>query len=52
MSRAKSLNNLGVDIDTYALDIDASTGTLPLRVSSEFDGIRVAVLGLTVDLPT
>jgi len=46
------INNLGVDIDTYALDIDASNGTLPLRVSSEFDGIRVAVLGLTVDLPT
>ncbi len=46
------INSLGVDIDTYDLVIDASDGLLPIRATSEQDGIRIAVLGLTVDLPT
>ncbi|MEM1334215.1 MAG: hypothetical protein AAGG08_12225, partial [Actinomycetota bacterium] len=44
------VNSLGVDIDTYDLVIDASDGMLPISATSARDGIRIAVLGLTVDL--
>jgi len=44
------VNNLGVDTDTYALDIDVFSGTLPLRAAAEIDGIHVAASGATVDL--
>lgn len=43
-------NNLGVDIDAYDLTIDTPAGILPISANSEKDGIRVAVLALTVDL--
>lgn len=43
-------NNLGVDIDAYDLTIDTADGTLPIRATSEQDGVRIAVLALTVDL--
>jgi hypothetical protein len=45
-------NNLGVDIDAYDLSIDTADGTLPIRATSEKDGIRLAVLALSVDLAT
>jgi hypothetical protein len=44
------VNNLGVDIDTYDLTIDSPAGTLRIDATSADDGIRLAVLGLTVDL--
>lgn len=44
------VNNLGVDIDTYDLTIDSPTGTLRIDATSADDGIRLAVLGLSVDL--
>lgn len=43
-------NNLGVDIDAYDLVIDTPDGTLGISATSDRDGIRLAVLGLTVDL--
>jgi DNA-directed RNA polymerase specialized sigma24 family protein len=43
-------NNLGVDIDAYDLVIDTADGTLPIRATSEKDGVRIAVLALSVDL--
>lgn len=43
-------NNLGVDIDVYDLVIDTADGTLPIRATSEKDGVRIAVLALSVDL--
>jgi|GEM_PF-5892587 len=45
-------NNLGVDIDAYDLTIDTPDGTLLIESRSDDDGIRLAVLGLTVDLET
>ncbi|MEL6890395.1 MAG: hypothetical protein AAFP84_02260 [Actinomycetota bacterium] len=45
-------NDLGVDVDTYDLVIDASDGILPITVTSARDGARLAVLGLTVDVPS
>ena len=44
------VNNLGVDIDAYDLTIDSPAGTLRIDASSADDGIRLAVLGLSVDL--
>jgi hypothetical protein len=44
------VNSLGVDIDAYDLTIDSPTGTLRIDATSANDGIRLAVLGLTVDL--
>ena len=41
---------LGVDIDAYDLTIDTPDGTLGISATSDKDGIRFAVLGLTVDL--
>jgi hypothetical protein len=43
-------NNFGIDIDAYDLIIDATTGTLPIEATSDFDGIRLAVLALAVDV--
>lgn len=43
-------NNLGVDIDAYDLIIDTADGTLPIRALTDQDGVRIAVLALTVDL--
>jgi hypothetical protein len=43
-------NNLGVDIDAYDLVIDTPAATLSIEATSAFDGIRVAVLGITVDI--
>ena len=43
-------NNFGIDIDAYDLVIDASTGNLPIKVTSDKDGIRLAVLALAVDV--
>ncbi|MFK7919808.1 MAG: RNA polymerase sigma factor [Ilumatobacter sp.] len=43
-------NNLGVDIDAYDLVIDTPDGTLGIDATSMKDGIRLAVLALTVDL--
>lgn len=43
-------NNLGVDIDAYDLTIDTPDGTLGIDATSDRDGIRLAVLVLTVDL--
>jgi hypothetical protein len=43
-------NNLGVDIDAYDLTIDTPDATLGISATSDKDGIRFAVLGLTVDL--
>jgi hypothetical protein len=43
-------NNLGVDIDAYDLVIDTPDGTLGNSATSDRDGIRLAVLGLTVGL--
>ena len=43
-------NNLGVGIDTYDQTIDTPDGTLPIRATSEKDGVRIAVLALSVDL--
>lgn len=43
-------NNLGVDIDAYDLTIDTADGTLPIRALTDQDGVRIAVLALTVDL--
>jgi hypothetical protein len=42
-------NYFGIDIDTYDLVIDASTGTLPIEATSDKDGIRLAVLALAVE---
>jgi hypothetical protein len=44
------VNNLGVDIGSYDLTIDSPAGTLRIDVTSAEDGIRLAVLGLSVDL--
>ena len=44
------VNNLGVDIDAYDLTIDSPAGTLRIDANSADDGIRLAVLGLSVDL--
>lgn len=44
------VNNLGVDIEAYDLTIDSPAGTLRIDVTSADDGIRLAVLGLSVDL--
>ncbi len=44
------VNNLGVDIEAYDLTIDTPTGTLRIDATSADDGIRLAVLGLSVDL--
>lgn len=43
-------NNFGIDVDSYDLTIDASTGTLPIVATSDKDGIRLAVLSLAVDV--
>ena len=43
-------NNLGVDIDAYDLVIDTSDGILPISVTSEDDGIRIAVLALSLTI--
>lgn len=43
-------NNLGMDIDAYDLVIDTPDGTLDISATSDKDGIRLAVLALTVDL--
>jgi hypothetical protein len=43
-------NYFGIDIDTYDLVIDASTGTLPIEATSDKDGIRLAVLALAVEV--
>ena len=43
-------NNLGVDVDHYDLVIDAPAGTLPVTAASSFDGIRLTVLALAVDV--
>lgn len=43
-------NNLGVDIDAYDLSIDTPAGTLSIDATSADDGIRLAVLGITIDL--
>ena len=39
-----------VDVDAYDLTIDSPAGTLRIDATSATDGIRLAVLGLTVDL--
>jgi hypothetical protein len=44
------VNSLGVDVDAYDLTIDSPAGTLRIDATSANDGIRLAVLGLTVDL--
>ena len=44
------VNNLGVDIEAYDLTIDSPAGTLRIDATSAEDGIRLAVLGLSVDL--
>jgi hypothetical protein len=43
-------NNLGVDVDVYDLTIDSPAGTLRIEATSADDGIRLAVLGLVVDI--
>ena len=43
-------NNLGVDVDAYDLVIDSADGILPIRVTSEDDGIRIAVLALSLTI--
>ncbi len=43
-------NNLGVDIDAYDLTIDSPNGILDISATSGDDGIRLAVIALTVDL--
>lgn len=43
-------NNLGVDIDAYDLSIDTPDGILDIAATSGRDGIRLAVIALTVDL--
>ncbi|MFN3256849.1 MAG: RNA polymerase sigma factor [Ilumatobacter sp.] len=43
-------NNLGVGLGVYDLMIDTADGNLPLRATSDRDGVRIAVLALTVDL--
>jgi hypothetical protein len=43
-------NNLGVDIDAYDLMIDTPAGSLSINATSSGDGIRLAVLGFTVDI--
>lgn len=44
------VNSFGIDIDAYDLRIDAPAGTLPLEATSTKDGIRLAVLALSVDV--
>jgi hypothetical protein len=43
-------NNFGIDVDAYDLVIDASNGILPIVATSDNDGIRLAVLALSVDV--
>lgn len=43
-------NDPGVDIDAYDLRIDSPAGTLHLDAPSVEDRIRLADLGLSVDL--
>lgn len=43
-------NNLGMDIDAYDLVINTPDGILDISATSDKDGIRLAVLALTVDL--
>ena len=44
------VNSLGVGIGAYDLTIDSPAGTLRIDATSADDGIRLAVLGLSVDL--
>ncbi|MDG2040808.1 MAG: hypothetical protein P8J30_10035, partial [Ilumatobacter sp.] len=44
------VNSIGVDIEAYDLTIDSPAGTLRIDATSAEDGIRPAVLGLSVDL--
>jgi hypothetical protein len=44
------VNNLGFEIEAYDLTIDSPAGTLRIDATSAEDGIRLAVLGLSVDL--
>ncbi len=46
------VNNLGIDIEEYDLGIDAPDGNLTFDATSAKDGVRLAVFGLSVDLPT
>jgi hypothetical protein len=43
-------NNFGMDIDAYDLSIDAPEGNLPIKATSDKDGVRLAVLALAVDV--
>ncbi|MEP4648945.1 MAG: hypothetical protein ABJ314_02095, partial [Ilumatobacter sp.] len=43
-------NSLGVDIDAYDLSIDTPNGILDIAATSGDDGVRLAVIALTVDL--
>ncbi len=45
-------NNFGIDVEAYDLSIDASDGALVIDATSEKDGVRIAVIGLAVDLPS
>ena len=45
-------NSFGIDVEAYDLRIDAPDGTLLIDATSDKDGVRLAVLGLTVDLPS
>ena len=44
------VNSIGGDIEAYDLTIDSPAGTLRIDATSAKDGIRLAVLGLSVDL--
>lgn len=44
------VNNFGIGIDAYDFAIDTPDGVLSIETDSRKDGVRLAVLGLAVDL--